>query len=229
MNVVGIITARAGSKRLPGKNAMPLGGKPLIAWTVEAAVKSKSLKRVIVSTDDGHLAHLCEKFGAEAPFLRPAALARDGSTHVSVLRHALGWLERHGQAAEYFMILQPTSPFRTRRDIDAACALARQKKAAGVVSVCEVKHHPFWTMTIQRDGSLKKFIRHPRSPASGAPPRVYAPNGAIYLNRTSAFLEETDFYPKKTFAYWMPPERSVDIDTRLDFEWAQFLLKKGRL
>ena len=191
-----IITARAGSKRLPGKNSMHLCGKPLIAWTVEAAVKSRRLGRVLVSTDDKKLARICQKYGAETPFLRPAALAKDHSTHVSVIRHALGWLRRHGGRPGYFMILQPTSPLRTTADIDAAIRLAEKKRAPAVISV-------------RRLGSSELCV----------------PNGAIYLNRTRDFLREGDFFPKKTLPYLMPNERSVDIDTREDFTRAKRLLK----
>ena len=138
--ILGVITARGGSKRLPGKNIRPLGGKPLIAWTAEAALESRFIKRVLLSTDDPQIAEVVQKWGVEVPFIRPASLAQDDTPHIPVLEHAIHWLkENQGACPDYLFILQPTSPLRTAEDIDSAIEIAIQKNADAVIGVCEVQ------------------------------------------------------------------------------------------
>lgn len=224
--IVGLITARGGSKGLPGKNIRPLGGKPLIAWTIDAARRADSLARVIVSTDDKAIADVAREYGAEVPFIRPAELAQNRSPHIDVVLHALDALASvDGVSTDAVMLLQPTSPFRTADDIDAAVRLARQKGAPAVVSVVETHDHPFLVRRQSADGSLAPFvpcdIAYPRR--QDLPP-AYALNGAIYLCGVETIRRLRTFEPPGTLAYEMPPERSLQIDTPWDFDLCSMIV-----
>ena len=225
--ILGFITARGGSKGLPGKNLKILAGKPLIAWTIEAALQSQSVDRVLISTEDPEIAEVARQWGAEAPFMRPSELAGDTSSHYSVAEHALQWLEEHeGVTLEYLLLLQPTCPFRTAADIEAGIAIARARSAEAVVSVMESPHHPYWMKTLSPDGSLTDFISHDLVyPRRQDLPPVFVPNGAIYLNRPESLRRVQGFMPPGAYPYIMPPERSIDIDTAWDFRLAELLLK----
>ena len=157
MNVLALITARGGSKTIPRKNLAPLAGKPLIAWTLDVVCGCSGLDRVVVSADDEEIAAVARQHGAETPFLRPPDLARDESTSMEAVLHALHWLDEHeGYRPHYVMLLQPTSPFRASEDIQKAIALAREKSADSVVSVCSVHHHhPSRLMGINPGGTLE--------------------------------------------------------------------------
>jgi len=225
--VIGLITARGGSKSIPKKNIHMLAGKPLIAWTIEAARSSRSLSRVIVSTDDQEIAGISEEYGAEVPFTRPAELAQDDSDHVSVVSHALVWLDQNeGFAPDYLMLLQPTSPLRTSEDIDAAMELAESNSAEAVVGVSEMKPHPYLSRQMGDDGILTEFI-----PTNipylqrQALPTAFAVNGAMYLNRPASLLKHRSFAPKGALGYVMPPERSIDIDTPWDLHVAELIIQ----
>ena len=225
--VIGLITARGGSKSIPRKNIHLLAGKPLIAWTIEAAQKSKNLCRVIVSTDDGRIAEVAEQYGAEVPFTRPSELAQDDSDHVSVVEHALKWLEENENFdPDYIMLLQPTSPFRLTEDIDAAIEIAKSNNADAVVGVTEMKPHPYLSQHLGDDGSISPLlptdIPYLRRQAL---PTVFAINGAVYLNRPKSLLKHRSFTPEGTFGYVMPAERSMDIDTPWDLEVAELILQ----
>lgn len=225
--IIGLITARGGSKGIPHKNIRPLAGKPLIAWTIHAARQSQTLNRVIVSTDDVEIAEVAREWGAEVPFMRPPELAQDDSPHHDVILHAVNWLEAEtASPPRYIMLLQPTSPLRTAEDIDRAIALATEKDADSVISVCPIPHHPYFSKQITPDGKLLDFIERPQGylPRQGLPP-AYALNGAIYLVRRSVLLEREDWYTDRTFAYIMPPERSLDIDTPWDLHLADLILR----
>jgi CMP-N,N'-diacetyllegionaminic acid synthase len=225
--IIGLITARGGSKAIPRKNVTPLAGKPLIAWTIQAALASRSLDRVIVSTDDTEITRVAREWGAEVPFVRPPELAQDDSPHHDVLIHAIRWLESQpASPPDYIMLLQPTSPLRTAQDIDAAIALATEKDADAVVSVCPAHHHPYLSKLIAPDGRLLDFIeRPPGYLARQSLPPVYALNGAIYLSRRSVLLEREGWDTDRTYAYVMPPERSVDIDSPWDLHLAELILR----
>jgi CMP-N-acetylneuraminic acid synthetase len=224
--VYALITARGGSKGLPGKNLRPLAGKPMLLWSVEAARGSPGVGRVLLSTEDEQIARVGREGGAEVPFLRPAELAQDHSPHIDVVLHALHWLADHeGALPEHLLLLQPTSPLRQARDIDAAIALARRPPPPpAVVSVCEAPLHPYWAQTILADGTLAAlFPEHQDLRRQDLPP-LYSLNGALYLTRTEAILRERNVMPAGTRAYVMPAERSVDVDTAWDFRLAEFLL-----
>jgi N-acylneuraminate cytidylyltransferase/CMP-N,N'-diacetyllegionaminic acid synthase len=230
LNIVGLVPARGGSKTIPRKNIRLLAGKPLIAWTIDAAINCHELSHVIVSTDDPEIAEVALQWGAEVPFLRPAELAGDETSTLSVVLHLIHWLEDQSlPAPEYVLLLQPTSPFRTLEDVKAVIDLTKTRKANAVVSVCEAKTHPFLCKRIQEDGTLSGFttadIDYLRR--QDLPP-AYVLNGAIYMNSRESLLEERTFIPKETLAYLMPPERSLDLDTLWDWHLAELILRDKR-
>lgn len=228
--VLGIIPARGGSKGLPEKNIRLLNGKPLIAYTIDAALRSTLLDRVVVSTDSPNIAKIAQQFGADAPFLRPPELARDDTLVYPVLVHAMGWLEeRKGYRPDYVMLLQPTSPLRTGEDIDNSIRLAAEKDADGVVSLCETKHHPYWTKRVSEEGRILDFIPMDKSVEQAYSrrqdlPPAHVVNGAIYLVKRDVLLERHTFYTARTYAYIMPIESSLDIDTFWDLRMAEVVL-----
>ncbi|MDY6876676.1 MAG: acylneuraminate cytidylyltransferase family protein [Chloroflexota bacterium] len=225
--VLGLITARGGSKSIPRKNIAQVGGKPLIAWTIGAAFESYSLSRVIVSTDDAEIAQVSREWGAEVPFMRPAELAQENSPHMDVVVHAVEWLMTHKDyCPDYVMLLQPTSPLRTAEDIDAAVALAAQRNVDRVASVSESPAHPYLIKQITEEGNLVDFVDKPEGylPRQSFP-SVYVVNGAIYLGRRKALLRERTWYTNRTYPYIMPPEHSLDVDTPWDLYLADLILK----
>lgn len=225
-SVVAIILARGGSKGVPGKNVALVAGKPLIAWTIDTALQSQLLDRVIVSTDDKEIADVAQHHGAEVPFLRPAELAKDETPGIAPLLHAVRWLDKHeNYRPKYVMLLQPTSPFRTVGDIQATFELAKKKQADAVVSVTPVQQHPYWMKRISEDGRLVGFLPMERSYHRRQDlPSVYASNGAIYLARRDVIMEQETFYTDQTYAYVMPAEHSLDIDTYWDLYLADLIL-----
>jgi len=236
--VAAVITAREASKGIPGKNLHPLCGKPLIAWTVQAALQSSRLDRVLVSTDSEAIAQAARFAGRnhassgplelEIPFLRPAYLATDTATHLDVLRHALAWLDSQDDLPEYVLTLQPTSPLRTARDIDAAVELALARRADAVVGVSPLDHHPSLFRTIGPAGELVPFVEDdiPNTRRQDFAP-VHMINGAIYVNRSRALLASGLFCPPGALAYLMPAERALDIDEPWQFTVAEALLAKA--
>jgi N-acylneuraminate cytidylyltransferase/CMP-N,N'-diacetyllegionaminic acid synthase len=226
--VLAIIPARGGSKGLPGKNILPLGGKPLIAWTIEAARQSRFVDRVIVSTDSPNIAEVAELYGAEVPFRRPAELASDQAKSFDVLLHAIDWHQRQGFCYDLVVCLQPTSPLRSAEDIDRAIECYVAREADAVVSVCETDHHPWWSNTLPEDGNMVDFLR-PEVLNSNRQelPAFYRLNGAIYLASPHYLKANGSFYGDGTFAYAMPKSRSIDIDDHLDLQLAEVLVSSS--
>jgi len=224
--ILGLIPARGGSKRLPRKNLLPLAGRPLISWTIDAARSSRLIEQVIVSTDDAEIRDASLAAGAEIPFLRPAEIASDTASTLEVLLHALKQLIAQGQHYEYVVLLQPTSPLRTSADIDNAIELLLEKQADAVVSVCPTDHPPEWSNTLPSDLSMRHFFRPGiRATRSQDLPPSYRLNGAIYIFRIERLLRgESLEMDDNSYAYVMPRERSVDIDSELDFRIAELML-----
>lgn len=230
MTVLAIITARGGSQQLPGKNVLPFAGKPLIAHTILAALGAgTAIDKLILSTDDGGIAKIGRAWGAEVPFIRPEALACSDTPTLPVVQHAVEHLERHGRARyDWILLLQPTSPMRTEADLRAAIKLTTTANATAVISVTNaIACHPAKLKTIEdgvlrgyQDGPIKQIRRQDLAP------QVFRTNGAIYLTRRDVLMVENDFYGSKPIPYLMPPERSVDIDTQLDFDVAEFLHRR---
>lgn len=220
-----VIPARGGSKGIPGKNIAPVGGKPLIAWSIEAALAAQSRPRVIVSTDADDIAACATSCGAEVPFRRPAALATDDAPGEAPILHALQWLrESEGWEPDLVMCLQPTSPLRTAADIDASIARLEALDADSLVSVTSADPHPYWTKRIDEGGWIRSFLPDVGMPRRQDLPAVYALNGAIYLSRRAALLEAGGWYAGRTCGYVMPADRSLDIDTPWDLHLADLIL-----
>lgn len=228
VDVIGLITARGGSRGVPRKNVLPVGGRPLIAWTIAAARESRMLGRVIVSTDDAEIARVAREWQAEVPFMRPAELAQDASPHVHAVGHALAWLEKEeGCRPDYVLLLQPTSPLRTTEDIDNAIQMAIERRAEAVVSVTETHDHPYLARRITQAGMLAEFVPCELAYARRQDlPPAYALNGAIYLNRPASLREQQTFTPEGTYAYVMPPERSLQVDTPWDLHLVDLVLRE---
>lgn len=218
MSALAVIPARSGSKSLPGKNVRLFHGRPLLHWSISAARESGVAERIIVSTDDEEIATIARAGGAEVPFLRPAALAQDDSPMLDVMLDLLTRLE---SVPENVLLLQPTSPLRNADDLRRAAALLADADA--VVSVTAAKHHPQWLQRISPEGLLEPFTREPAPACRQDLPKVYALNGALYLVRTTALRAERTFRPARTLAYEMPAERSVDIDSELDWRLAELV------
>lgn len=224
--ILTLIPARGGSKGLPGKNIKSLGGKPLIAWTIEEAKKSRYLDKIIISTDHDETAQIARAYGAQVPFMRPKELATDEAKGMDVVLHALDQMKSKEGPWDLVMLLQPTSPLRLAQDMDGAVEFLDQKKAQAVISVCRSEHPPFWANTLPPDRCMKDFlgleIKNKNRQELGD---YYRLNGAIYLGSCDYVRAHQGFFGEETFAYVMPPERSVDIDTELDFQFAEFLMK----
>jgi len=212
---------------LPRKNVLPLAGKPLIVWSIEAALSSVYIDKTIVSTDDAEIAEISRKAGASVPFMRPPELASDTATSADVVMHALDFLNSQNDYYDYIVLLQPTSPLRTYTDIDAALELCIEKDANRIISVCETDHSPLWENTLPPDHSMVGFINESIAKLRSQDlPTYYRINGAIYISKTDDFkVRRTFFVPEKIYAFIMPKERSVDIDTELDFAIAESVIK----
>ncbi len=225
MKRLAIIPARSGSKGLPDKNIRPLCGKPLLAYTVEAALESGLFDRVLVSTDSPRYAAIADEYGAGVCMRRPE-LADDRATTYQLLKDLFTnrWIQ-----ADTFALLQPTSPLRRSTHIRQAVTLFEEARAHFdfLVSVKPAKLPPDLVRPVEEDNSLKHFdgdyTDYRRQEAA-----YYSPNGAIYLADTAAYLEQKHFFGKRAMAYRMAPEASVDIDTLLDFQMATFLMKMGQ-
>ncbi|UED80930.1 acylneuraminate cytidylyltransferase family protein [Lysinibacillus sp. CD3-6] len=221
--VLAIIPARGGSKSVPRKNIKELAGKPLIAWTIEEAKKSKYIDRVIVSSEDEEILQIARKFGEEVPFVRPANLAEDTTAGIEPVLHALD----HFTDYDYVVMLQPTSPLRLVEDIDGCIEQLLQEKAEFSVSVCEVEQSPYWMYTVDNTAKMQPLLKQQSLITRRQDlPKVYTLNGAIYLANTSLLKQTRNFLTEETKAYVMPVERSYDIDTEEDFKICEYLYMK---
>lgn len=229
---VGLIPARGGSKGIPRKNIRQLAGKPLIASTIEVALKCPSLDRVIVSTDDQEIAYVSRQYEAEVPFLRPSELAQDDTPDLPVFQHALLWLAgNEGYYPDIVVWLRPTAPLRTVQDVETAIRLLTETGSDCVRSVCEAEHHPFWMKRLDGDQLLpfaegideREFYRRQLLPPA------YRLNGAVDVTWRRTVMEQGLLYSGDVRGYVMPKERSVDLDSELDFAFAELLLQKRTL
>jgi CMP-N-acetylneuraminic acid synthetase len=221
-----IIPARGGSKRLPRKNILDLAGKPLIAWTIEAALNSKYIDRVVVSTDDDEIALISKQYGADVPFIRSAKLAKDTSGSVDVIKDTVKKLEEMNDYYQYVILLQPTSPMRTKNHIDEAIDLLLTKNADSVISVAPVNHPVEWTNTLQDDCSMSNFFsaKHEGMRSQDFPVR-YIVNGSIYINKIETLIATNSLINcGNGFAYVMKENDSIDIDNKIDLIVANALL-----
>jgi CMP-N,N'-diacetyllegionaminic acid synthase len=224
-NNLGVIPARGGSKSIPRKNAKVIAGKPLLAWTVESALRSKTLNQVIVSTDDEEIAGIGRKWGARVPFIRPFELAQDDTPTLPVIQHAVSWLEStEGYIPEIVLLLQPTSPLRRTEHIDQAVELLLQTGADSVVSVCLSEQSPYWMKRLEGDRVFPFLNKASEYTRRQELPRVYRLNGALYATRYDVLMRQRRILGEDTRAIVMDAESSIDIDSQLDFKIAEMLL-----
>lgn len=224
--VVGLITARGGSKGLPRKNILPLAGIPLITWTINAALESSGIDVVYVSTDDIEIKLISEESGAIC-IDRPKSLAADTSSSEDVVLHAIDYFERLGQPINTIVLLQPTSPLRTARHIDEALEVYYTKKASLVLSVFEPSHTPIKAYIQNKNGELEGLYSE-KAPYLRRQdlPLAFQPNGALYIFSKDTFLKNQMFPRTKVFPYIMSEQESGDIDTLDDLLQVENLIKE---
>jgi len=225
--ILAIIPARSGSKGLKDKNIKKLNGKPMISYTIEAALKSGFFSNIIVSTDSQKYSEIAKKAGAEVPFIRPEKLATDESTTNDVILNAISEMGKLNNGYDYFMLLQPTSPLRTAENIKQAYFLAKEKSANAVISVCETDHNPLWSNTLDESLSLDNFIDKKKDQRRQELPTYYRLNGAIYLAKVSYYKKYEDFYTNKSYAFIMNKRESIDVDDIIDFKLAEILMEEN--
>jgi len=223
-NICAFIFARGGSKGLPGKNIKMLAGKPLLAYSIETAKQVAGVKRVIVSTDNDAIAEVARAWGAEVPFMRPAELALDDTPEWRVWQHALKWLKQHHQLPELFVSLPATSPLRSVSDVEK-CIEALDKNTDMVVTVTEAHRSPWFNM-LSRDeqGFCQVLLDNKEIYRRQDAPEVFDMTTVAYVARSEFILSHERVFDGRVKAVEIPKERAADIDTALDFAWAEFLL-----
>jgi CMP-N,N'-diacetyllegionaminic acid synthase len=232
METIGIIPARGGSKGVPRKNIANLAGKPLIAYTIEAALSAKLLSNVIVSTEDKEIAQVSKKYGVEVPFTRPEKLATDTAPMLPVLQHAVKEMEtRTNQVFDIVVLLQPSTPLRLASDIDNGIKLLHDTGADSVISIVDVNaNHPFRMKRVVGDNILVNYIEQgfedmrPRQTL----PLIYIRSGDLYISRRDVIMKEDKIVGDDARAYIIPEERTVNIDKMSDFYFAEYLIKKQK-
>ena len=231
IRTIAVIPARAGSKRLPGKNVKNLAGKPLIQWTIEAASAASRIDKIIVSTDCHDVILLASKFGRYAPFVRPAELSGDEANSSDVAIHAIRYMKEIGESFDYIVFLQPTSPLRTSKHIDEALEFCMKNKYDSCVSVCEVEHSPLWSAKLDlKKGSLNFLgTKDDLGSRSQDLPSFYRINGAIYVTSVKSLLSKGRLFDIDCcYPYIMDQNSSVDIDTDLDFLIASAVIEDSK-
>ena len=223
MNTFALIPARGGSKGIRRKNIKMIAGKPLIVWTIEAALRSLSLGGVVVSTDDLEIAEVARRAGAQVPFIRPAELAQDQTPGLDPVLHALDQLPQFDSV----VLLQPTSPLRTTDDINGFLNLVAQKKTPSAVSVTQADTHPYWTYHLNADQTMARFVDAAPVARRQDLPAVFSLNGAMYYADANWLRDSGSLVGTETLAYVMSKELSVDLDTPLDWKFAEILLKES--
>lgn len=226
-----IIPARGGSKGLPGKNIKEIAGKPLIAWTIEAALKSRYISDVIVTTDSEEIADISKSYGAWVPFLRPPELAADNSSAIDVYLHAVENLNSNfDKNFNDFVVLQPTSPLRRAEHIDDAVQLFWEHSADSVISLVEANHPPFWYKRIDEQNKIVSLFDDAKYSRNRQElPKSYLPNGAILVLKYGLLSKSKSYYSENTYPYIMKQEDSVDIDNLIDFKFCEMLLSENYL
>lgn len=228
MNTVAVIHARGGSKRIPLKNIKPLGGNPLVTYMIEAAIKAKTVDRVIVSTDHPEIIRISEEYGAEVPFVRPEDISEDVPSEL-VTQHAVKFLEKNeNYTVDVAVTIQPTTPFCLPEDIDGCVNMLIGSDADSAITVGEVHERPEWMFYNDEDSYAKLFLSKELKGEIGVSQtlqKLYMPNGAAYATRRDVLFEQDSIFGKKVKLWIMPRERSIDIDEPIDFEFAEFMSK----
>jgi CMP-N-acetylneuraminic acid synthetase len=223
--ILGIIPARGGSKGISNKNIIAINGKPLIAYTIEEALKSNYLDRVIVSTDDEKIKDVSLEYGAGVPFVRPDYLSNDTAKTIDVVLHALDFLKKNGERYDYVVLLQPTSPLRKSGDIDDAIDKVMGNNSESLISVCEVEQNPVIMRTINNNRLCEVISFNGDNLRRQNLPAFYIFNGAIYVNSVKMLYNERTFVNDDTLPYIMEKNRSVDIDEPVDILIVESILK----
>lgn len=227
MGNIAIIPARSGSKGLKDKNIKLLNGKPLLAYTVEAARESGLFDEIMVSTDSREYADIAKQWGANVPFLRSDELSNDTASSWDVVKEVINKYMNLGTEFDTVALLQPTSPLRTSNDIIEGYNVMRVKEANFVVGVCEMDHSPLWANTLPEDLSMENFIRPEvvKMPRQSIP-TYYRINGALYIVKVNYLMRTSDIYGKRSYASVMRKENSIDIDDQMDFTIAEVLISE---
>ncbi|MEL7250527.1 MAG: acylneuraminate cytidylyltransferase family protein [Bacteroidota bacterium] len=229
MRILGLIPARGGSKGIPGKNSKLLAGKPLITYTIDAALKSAQFSKVVVSTDDENIAIISRQYGAELPFMRPAELATDHSPSIDTVIHALRFFQEAGEAFDAVCLLQPTTPFRTSEDIQLAVQAFRKSDTDCLVSVQEVPHqyNPHWVFLANSDSPTLRIATGDDTiiPRRQALPAAYHRDGSIYITRSEIVLEKSSLYGTSIGYVVLNNPHLVNLDTPEDWQLAEQILQ----
>lgn len=221
--VLAIIPARGGSKGVPRKNIKHLAGKPLIAWTIEVAKKSKYIDRLILSSENDGIIKVAKEYQCDVPFVRPSNLAKDETPGIDPILHAVDKLPGY----DYVVLLQPTSPLRNESDIDLSIEKLIQNDGSSVVTVTESEESPYWMYELGNDEKMTPILKIKDIPKRRQDiPKSYVLNGAVYVSTTEKLLEEKAFLHKETIAQIMPRERSLDIDTEIDFRLCELMMSE---
>lgn len=223
--ILALIPARGDSKGIPRKNIKELGGKPLIHWSIEAANKSNYIDRLIISTDAKDVAKVAAQVGCEVPFIRPAELATDSSTSMDVIFHALDQIK---EQYDYLLLLQPTSPFRRTQQIDSIIRQGIDNKSKMTVSVTETKKHPAFMFSIE-NGILKPILPCTPHKRRQDMSKAYEHNGALYFSEISYLKFVKSYNCENVSAFEMGLIESLDLDTPMDWLYAEFILRDGIL
>lgn len=222
--VVCVIPARGGSKGVPRKNIKILGSKPLIAYTIEQAVQSKYIDRIVVSTEDREIADISKQYGAEVPFMRPVVLAGDQVATIDVLLHAINWLEEDKYAFDIIVLLHTTTPLRVVKDIDSCIEMLLGTKADNIFSVTEAHRNPYFNMIeINQNGKVQLSKKGTFTSRQSAP-KVYDMNSSIYVWWKDLLKKDTKIFLENSQVYVMPKIRSIDIDDDIDFRIAEVVM-----
>lgn len=229
-NVLGIIPARGGSKRVAKKNIRKVGDKPLIAHAIDQAENAETIDRTVVSTEDEEIKDVAESHGGDVPFKRPEELATDIASTNEVVLHALDWFRERGELFDIVVTVQATTPFRTSDDIDGSVHKLTESDADSVVSISEFNVPPVWAVKEDKDGYLCSYVKEDyiweeKVSRSQDTPKLYHPNGAVFTAHVTEFREQESFYTEQTMGYKMPRSRSLDIDEPFDLELAQALMQ----
>ncbi len=226
MSRLAIIPARSGSKGIIDKNIKLMNGIPLIAYSIQAAIESQCFDEIMVSTDSEKYAEIAKKYHASVPFLRSSETSGDSASSWDMVKEVLSEYAKVGVEFDEFCLLQPTSPLRDAHDIEAAFKLFEEKNANSVISVCKAEHSPLWCGKLDETMSLNNFIPKENMKNRQAGGTFYRLNGAIYIFDIKAFYLDSYIFKDGSYAYLMEDEKSIDIDTEMDFRIAEFLLKE---
>lgn len=227
MNYAALICARGGTKGLPGKNIAELGGKPLVGWAADIACRVSRLSRIIISTDSLPIADTAQRYGAEAPFIRPAHLAEDSSPEWLVWQHALHFLTQQGEKVDALVIIPPTAPLREVIDIDNCLDLYERGEADVVITVTDAHRNPYFNMVKMDAQGNSSLVIEPDQMVSQRQnaPKVYDMTTVAYVISSGFLLQASNIFEGRVQSVQVPAERAVDIDTPLDLELARFMLQ----